>query len=368
MKRLICVVLTLIILLTTGSCKLYSPKQYAQGEADAKLIVHFIDVGQGDSILLESDDEFVLIDAGERDSGDTVSDYIAERGADELKYVVATHPHTDHAGGLRTVLNDIDAENFITTETDCATNTWTKLLGTVESQKINYIDAQVGDTYDFGDASFTVMAPLSDNYEGYNNYSVVTKVACGDVSFLLTGDAEKESEYEMVASGEDLSADVLKCGHHGSSTSTTAKFLKAVDPSYAVISCGQDNEYGHPHKETLQKLNTLGCTILRTDEMGTIVAYTDGVGLSFSAANNNLPSEANKALNETSAPQTSTEQTTSSQDPEQQAHYIGNKNSHVFHAPDCGSLKKMSEKNKVAFDSRDEAIEAGYKPCSSCDP
>ena len=354
MKRILCVLMMLTILLTTGSCKVSSPKQYADGEANAKLIVHFIDVGQGDSILLESDDEFVLIDAGERDSGKTVLNYIAERGADELKYVIATHPHTDHAGGLRTVLNDIDAENFITVETDCATNTWTKLLTTVESQKINYIDAKTGDTYTFGSASFQILAPLSTGYEGYNNYSVVTKVTCGDISFMLTGDAEKESEYEMVASGEDLSADVLKCGHHGSSTSTTAKFLKAVNPTYAVISCGKDNEYGHPHKETLQKLDTLGCQILRTDEMGTVIAYTDGTGLSFSAANNNIPTKASVAAEETTDSQAS--------------HYIGNKNSHVFHTPDCGGVKNMSEKNKIEFESREAAVEAGYKPCSSCNP
>ena len=287
MKRILCAVLALVILLTVSSCKLYTPKQYAEGEANAKLIVHFIDVGQGDSILLESNDEFVLIDAGERGSGDTVSSYINERGADELKYVIATHPHTDHMGGMRTVLDDIAAENFITAETDCATNTWIKLLKTVEEKKINFIDAKSGDTYTFGSASFTILAPNSDSYDGYNNYSVVTKVTCGDISFMLTGDAEKESEYEMVSSGADLRADVLKCGHHGSSTSTTAKFLKAVNPSYAVISCGKDNDYGHPHKETLQKLNALDTTILRTDQMGTVIAYTDGTGLSFSAANNN---------------------------------------------------------------------------------
>lgn len=359
MKRILCAVLALIILLTVSSCKLYTPKQYAQGEADAKLIVHFIDVGQGDSILLESDDEFVLIDAGERSYGDTVSSYINERGADELKYVIATHPHTDHMGGMRTVLNDIAAENFITTETDCATNTWIKLLKTVEEKKINYIDAKSGDTYTFGSASFTILAPNSDSYDGYNNYSVVTKVTCGDISFMLTGDAEKESEYEMVNSGADLHADVLKCGHHGSSTSTTAKFLKAVDPSYAVISCGKDNDYGHPHKETMQKLNTLGTTILRTDQMGTIVAYTDGKGLSFSAANNNLPTELNKAEHEAA--------TAKAAEP-QEASYIGNKNSHVFHTPDCGGVKNMNEKNKVTFENREEAVEAGYHPCSSCNP
>lgn len=353
MKRILCVLSALILLLTTSACQRDSTKQTAHTvDPNAKLIVHFIDVGQGDCTLLESDDEFVLIDAGERDYGDEVADYINEQGADELKYIIATHPHSDHVGGLRKVIDEIDAENFITVETDCATNTWTKTLDAVEKHKINYIDAVPGDTYTVGSASFTILAPLSDSYDGYNSYSVVTKVTCGSISFMLTGDAEKDSEYEMVASGADLKADVLKCGHHGSSTSTTAKFLKAVNPSYAVISCGKNNEYGHPHKETMQKLNALGCQILRTDEMGTIVASTDGVTLSFSTAKGESPVETY----------------TAGDNSEKSLTYIGNKNSHVFHYANCSGAKSMSEKNKVTFESREEAVEAGYKPCSTCNP
>ena len=353
MKRLIGALLALTLLLSACSIKLYSPKQAQTGEAAAKLMVHFIDVGQGDSVLLESDDEFVLIDAGERDYGDKVLSYIEDRGADELKYVIATHPHSDHVGGMRTVLDGIDAENFITTETDCATYTWTKLLAKVDSLDINYIDAVVGDSYTFGDASFTVLGPLSDHYSGYNNYSVVVKVECGDISFMLTGDAEKESEYEIVQSGADLSADVLKCGHHGSSTSTTAKFLKAVNPSYAVISCGKSNEYGHPHKETMKKLNTLGCDIFRTDEMGTVVAFTDGKSLTFSAENNDLSDYTYSAGETRSA---------------DALDYIGNKNSHIFHYSSCSGVQTMSEKNKVIFRTREDAVAAGYTPCSVCEP
>lgn len=353
MKRIFCVLTMLAVLLTVGSCRRDMPSNNPSAPSDARLIVHFIDVGQGDSILLESDDEFVLIDAGERDQADRVVDYIIDRGADELKYVIATHPHSDHVGGLRKVINEIDAENFITTETDCATNTWMKVLTAVEDKRLHYIDAVAGDTYTFGKASFTIMAPLSDSYEGYNNYSVVTKVTCGDVSFLLTGDAEKESENEMLSSGESLRADVLKCGHHGSSTSTTAKFLKAVNPSYAVISCGKDNEYGHPHKETIQKLELLGCEILRTDRMGTIVAYTDGSTLSFNTTGGAVRA-ATEQVKETNA--------------DSSTYYIGNKSSHVFHLPDCGGVKNMNEKNKITFESREKAAEAGYHPCSSCNP
>lgn len=361
MKRFFSLLLTLILLLTTASCSQPHPPSPTEKEKPATavditadLTVHFIDVGQGDCTLLESDGEFVLIDAGESEYGERVLSYIAGHGANELKYVIATHPHADHVGGLSTVINNMDTENFITAETDCATKTWMKVLTAVDNQNINYIDAEVGDTYSFGSAQFTITAPLSSDYSGYNSYSVATLVECGNVRFMLTGDAEKDSEYEMVAAGEDLRADVLKCGHHGSSTSTTAKFLKAVNPDYAIISCGEDNEYGHPHKETIQKLNTLGCEIYRTDTMGTIIAATDGKELTFSTEKTNNSSYTYSTGEQTYSPSPDG--------------YIGNKNSRIFHLPDCGSVEAMSEKNKVSFSARQEAADKGYTPCANCNP
>ena len=368
MKRLFSLLLTLTLLFTISSCSRPQPSSSsspapttAKVDENSNLIVHFIDVGQGDCTLLESEGEFVLIDAGEKEYGDKVLSYIGSRGAKELKYVIATHPHADHVGGLRTVLGGIDTENFITVETDCATYTWTKVLTVVDKQDINYIDAEVGDTYTFGSARFTIMAPLSDYYDGYNNYSVVTKVECGNIRFILAGDAEKESEYEMISAGENLSADVLKCGHHGSSTSTTAKFLKAVNPAYAIISCGENNDYGHPHKETMKKLNTLGCEIFRTDTDGTIVATTDGKELTLSAGDTTLSSYTNSTSQEITSQKQETPLTATDD-------YIGNKNSHVFHLSDCSAFKTMSEKNKVSFETREDAVDAGYTPCSNCNP
>lgn len=350
MKRILSVLLALTMLLSASACSLWED----DNERDDKLLVHFIDVGQGDSILLESDDEFVLIDAGERDYGDRVLKYIEEQGADELSYVIATHPHTDHIGGLRTVLDGIDAEYFITAETDCETYSWTKLLKTVAKNDVRYLDAKPGDTYCFGEACFTILAPLSDSYEDYNNASVVVKVTCGDISFLLTGDAEKDSEADMIASGADLTADVLKCGHHGSSTSTSAAFLKAVCPEFAVISCGKYNSFGHPHSETLHKLKTLGCEILRTDRMGTVVASTDGESLCFSAADADLSGVFYTAGYKHVNPDALC--------------YIGNKKSLVFHYPDCSGVANMNENNMITFTTRREALKAGYTPCSICQP
>ena len=344
MKRILCLVIALILAVSVTSCAWQSPK-YIEINSD------FIDVGQGDSTLLESCGEFVLIDAGEKEYGSVVTDYIKSRGAKSLKYIIATHPHSDHIGGLAKVIKSIDTENFITVETDQNTSTWMNVLQAAEDRGLDYIDAVPGNTYSFGEAEFTILAPLGDSYSGYNDYSVVTKVVCGSRSFLLTGDAEKQSEKEMLASGADLSADVLKCGHHGSSSSSTANFLKAVRPTYAIISCGKDNDYGHPHKETLKKLSLLGCACYRTDELGTIVATTDGITLSFTAAKG-----------------TPEEPPSESADATETIEYIGNKNSKIFHLPTCSGVQNMSEKNKVVLPSREYAIEQGYTPCSLCDP
>lgn len=370
MKRILSAVLGLMMLLlsacSVAPLRVQSPKEYFEG--DTKLSVHFIDVGQGDATLLQSDGEFVLIDAGEREYGATVVDYIEACGADSLKYVIATHPHSDHVGGLVEVIRDLDCENFITCETDQSTATWLNVLKAVDTYDLNYIDAEVGDTYTFGSAAFTILAPLSDSYSGYNNYSVVTKVTCGDVSFMLTGDAEKASEGEMVNAGEDLSADVLKCGHHGSSTATAWSFLSEVNPRYAVISCGADNEYGHPHTETIRNLDLMGVPYYRTDIYGTIVARTDGSGLLFSSEYGEIENEdiliADTASTEapTAAPDTAAPDTAVA------AAYIGNRNSYVFHLPSCTGVATMSEHNRVTFSTRKAALDAGYHPCGKCNP
>lgn len=350
MKKKFFAVIAVILAVAVSSCAGRYPKYTVIGDDTSKLFVHFIDVGQGDSTLLESAGEFVLIDAGEKDCGNAVVNYIKSRGAESLKYIIATHPHSDHVGGLATVIDSIDAENFITVETDQSTGTWLDVLDAVDQHDLNYIDAEPGATYSFGESSFTILGPLSDSYSGYNNYSVVTKVECGDMRFMLTGDAETQSEREMVNSGADLSADVLKCGHHGSSTSSSAVFLKAVRPTYAIISCGANNEYGHPHQETLKKLSFLGCPVMRTDQLGTIIAVTDGKTVDFYTAGGEVIPVSPE------------------QGQELADGYIGNRNSHVFHLPFCTGVKTMSEKNKVQFNTREEAIDAGYTPCSICDP
>ncbi len=373
LKITICAFITIIVCMTFTGClencvNIQTPKFNNLNDfndSDIKLKVSFLDVGQGDSILLSSDDEFVLVDAGEKEYGETVLDYIKSQGARSLKYVIATHPHSDHVGGLSAVINGIECENFITSETDQSTTTWLNVLRAVDKNDVNYIDSQPGSTYSFGEAEFTVLAPLSDGYEGYNNYSVVIKATCSNISYLLCGDAETISEKEMLKAKEDLSADVIKLGHHGSSTSSSKAFIKAVNPSFAIISCGKNNDYGHPHKETIKTLNDFNITYYRTDEVGTIVSVTDGTYLKFSSSTGEIANETYIPASENSSK--SSFDTNDKTQPDKET-YIGNKNSKIFHKPDCSGAKNMSDKNKVYFNSREKAVKDGYKPCGSCNP
>lgn len=354
MKRYISLLLAVIAAAILASCAVVSPKEAARAETGGEMTAHFIDVGQGDSILLESDGEYVLIDAGEFDCGETVLSYIKDLGAESLKYVIATHPHSDHAGGIRTVISAVKTENFITSETDSDSFAWIKLLKAVDKLGVNYIDAEVGDAYSFGCSKFTVMGPVSDSYEGYNGFSVVVKAECGDISMLLTGDAEILNEKEMLDAGEDMTADLLKCGHHGSSDATCTRFLQAVDPAFAVITCGKDNEYGHPHKATKEKLELLGCPYYTTAEYGTITASTDGKSLRLKSADGAMKSD---------------EYTDGEpKNTDSRLCFIGNKYSLYFHEPTCESARSITPENKIEIETYELAVSGGYKPCQSCDP
>ncbi|MGN0477158.1 MAG: ComEC/Rec2 family competence protein [Ruminococcus sp.] len=325
--------------------------------------VSYIDVGQGDSIFIGCNGESMLIDAGENEEGNTVVNYIKSTGTTKLKYAVGTHPHSDHIGGMDTVMEEIPADYFICPEIDYDTKTWDDVLDVVEDNNTELIYAQRGKSYTLGDSTFTILSPGKNGiYSDCNNYSVVIKADYKDTSFLFTGDAEDIVEEEMINNSCDLSADVLKVGHHGSTSSTTEEFLKKVNPKYAVISCGKDNKYGHPHDETLEKLEDANVTVHRTDEEGTVVAQSDGKSISFTDASNK---SAPKTYNTKSTKSSSTVETAQS---EQEEVYIGNKNSKKLHKKDCSSVVAMNEKNKVYFSSKKDALNKGYSPCNNCNP
>lgn len=242
--------------------------------------VHFIDVGQGDSILIEAENSTMLIDAGENNKGSIVADYLKAQNITKLDYVIGTHPHSDHIGGLDTILDTYQVGQVIMPEVVHTTKTYEDVLDVIDKKGLSISKPVVGDVYRLGSASFTILAPNSGSYEEINDYSVAIKLTYGDTSFLLTGDAGSLSEEEMLANGLDLSADVLKLGHHGSVYSTTDSFLDAVAPLYAVASVGSDNEYGHPHPDTLVKIDSRSIKLYRTDRQGTIVFTSDGKTIS----------------------------------------------------------------------------------------
>ncbi|NLI14110.1 ComEC/Rec2 family competence protein [Pelotomaculum propionicicum] len=252
----------------------------------AVLKVHFIDVGQGDAILVQlPDGRNMLIDAAARESESTVMGYLRERGVDRIDFIVGTHPHEDHIGSLDAVIKNFKTGEVIMPEVTTNTRVFYDLLQVIKERGLSIKKARAGvSIFENSGLSAKLLAPQATEYESLNNYSAVIFLKYQDVAFLLTGDAESESEKEMLAAGCDVKAQVLKVSHHGSSSSTTAKFLQAVSPSYAVISVGAGNDYNHPHPAVLDRLARSGAVTLRTDQQGTIVFESDGKVINYSTS------------------------------------------------------------------------------------
>lgn len=243
------------------------------------LKTHFIDVGQGDSILIETPgSQFVLVDGGPAASAELVTDYLNSIGVKELLAVVATHPHEDHIGGLIPVLGSIPVKHLYMPDIVHTNPTYDVFLKAAENSDAKMVYAKVGRSIPVDELGVAMLflAPNSNDYESVNDFSAVLKVSFKDISFLLTGDAESLSEQEMLEYNRNVYSTVLKVGQHGSRNSSTESFLKAVEPVYAVITNGQDNEYGYPHQEAVIRLGDSGANILRTDVLGGLIMETDG--------------------------------------------------------------------------------------------
>jgi len=338
-----------------------------QTTAAGSVTVHFIDVGQADSILVQQGGDTLLIDAGNNEDGDSVVAYIKALGIQDLDYIIGTHPHEDHIGGLDTVIKAFTVGKVILPDAIANTETFEDVLLAIKDKGLKISKAVPGTHYLLGQAGLDILGPVLSSDDELNHVSVVSKVSFGHTAFLFTGDAEKDDEEAMISQGYDLDADVLKVGHHGSGSSTCAALLLAVSPLYAVISVGQDNTYGHPAAETLARLTDAGTAVYRTDLAGTIIAVSDGKQITFNAA----PDSGKPGADATTAAPTPkpttvkpTAQATQAAKPD--TAYIGNKETKKFHKPSCGSLP--DEKNRISLSSRDEAINAGYVPCKKCNP
>lgn len=248
-----------------------------------ELIVSYIDVGQGDSIFIEfPGGKTALIDAGEADNAGAVISHLCQRQCKVIDYLICTHPHSDHIGGMSAVLSSFSVGEVYMPRVEHTSRTYEKLLMQLKNLELSVHTAKAGVVLAVEpEVEFKVLAPMSADYEEINDYSAVLRLTYGENSFLFTGDAEKISEQEMLAGGSNLTADVLKVGHHGSSSSSHQAFLDAVSPTYAVISCGDSNDYGHPHKKVIKRLDGYGVSTYRTDLDGTIMAISDGQVIDF---------------------------------------------------------------------------------------
>lgn len=260
------------------------------GEKGSGLEVHFIDVGQGDATLIKADGHAMLIDSGENDKGTAVQLYLKKQGVDQLDYLVLTHTDSDHIGGADVIISKFDIGQIFLSDFKKDNKTYRDLRNSMKYKNMTFSTPEVGAEYELGDAVITFLAP-NDTYEDPNNSSIALILDYGDNSFLFSGDCEKEAERDILKNDLNLDVDVYQVGHHGSKSSSTEEFLDAMSPEYAVISCAEESGYGHPHAKTMNNLRARGIKVFRTDEQGSIVAYSDGERIKWNCS----PSESWKA-------------------------------------------------------------------------
>lgn len=298
-KKLIYLIVVIVISLVSGAFgldnydKLFGGEPFVGTEtADTQsnsFEVHYIDVGQGDCSLIICDGKTMLIDAGENGHETEVLNYLRMKKIDKLDYIIASHQHTDHIGGLPEVLDEFGTDNIImprlTKEQTPTNRTYTAFLKSIQNSGAKVIASKAGATYNLGSATFEILGPVTNEVEDINSMSVIVKLTYGENTFLFTGDAEKDEERSVIATGADLDCDVLKVGHHGSGTSSCKDFLDAVSPEICVIQVGADNDYGHPHENIVERLMKYADEIYRNDLCGDIVITSDGFNLNVTYEN-----------------------------------------------------------------------------------
>jgi len=348
-NRFFCILTATLLALLLCGCEIpfydSAPPDVASAASpeNSDFTIYFIDVGQADCALILSGGFAMLIDGGNVADSDLVYAFLKERGVSHLDYIICTHAHEDHVGGLTAAFSAASVSAVYSPVDTYSSTAFENFKAAAEAHSLPLVRPYPGDTFYLGEAEVIVLGPVFD-YESTNNTSIVVKIIYGETSFLFTGDIEREAELDLIESGAELSADVLKVAHHGSATSSSYLFLYEVSPSYGIISCGVNNSYGHPHDDVLSRYRDADVLLYRTDMQGTITCTSDGKNISFSVEKNENavtnPSEKNEVI------------------------YIGNINSKKLHLPSCASLP--AEHNRVSFYSLEDAYSEGYENCGSC--
>ncbi len=400
----------------------------AQTTGKTGLTIRYIDVGQGDSALVVCDGEAMLVDGGESSQSSKIYTVLKNQNLTHLKYIVATHPHADHVGGLPGALTYADCDKVLSPVADSDNSSFTKLKKKCDQKNIPIEVPAEGAKYTLGGATLTILGPTDEIPDDPNNNSLFFRLDYGSTSFLFTGDAEQMEQQLLLHNEYDgLKADVIKMPHHGSSNGASEAFLKAVKPRFAVISCGAGNSYGHPHQETMSLLKAQNIAVHRTDLEGDILCTSDGTNITFSTqktastdlyaagaqvsgtgSKNKSAGTAQSASQSTSQSAAATSeaagQSTADQaaaqaaaqteqaaqatqaaaaaqtaqaaaaqpaaaSSEQSIDYILNTNTKKFHYPNCSAVSKMKDSNKQAVNAvRSQLIAQGYSPCGICNP
>ena len=345
----------------------------AKADGQGDMAVHFIDVGQGLAILVQSGGENLLYDGGNRSHADEVVQYLKNQQVETINYMISSHYDEDHLGGLVKCLDTFEVEHVLGSDYVHTSDLFNTFMNTATAHAIIVEYPSVGDTYEFGTGSFTVMAPdgISQNS---NDNSVVIRLVNGNNSFMFMGDAEETSEQDMISTGMNLDCDVLSLGHHGSASSTSWDLLEATSPSWAVISCGLNNTYGHPAAETMGKLSDMDIPVFRTDDQGTVIALSDGNTISWTQEPcNDYTSGSEKQSTDSSADQseqytndaTATEAyaaETDTSDTQGRMVWISATGSKYHSIPDCGNMNP----NKATQETESQALSQGYEACKKC--
>ena len=345
----------------------------AKADGQGDMAVHFIDVGQGLAILVQSGGENLLYDGGNRSHADEVVQYLKNQQVETINYMISSHYDEDHLGGLVKCLDNFEVEHVFGSDYVHTSDLFNTFMNTATAHAIIVEYPSVGDTYEFGTGSFTVMAPdgISQNS---NDNSVVIRLVNGNNSFMFMGDAEETSEQDMISTGMNLDCDVLSLGHHGSASSTSWDLLEAASPSWAVISCGLNNSYGHPAAETMGKLSDMDIPVFRTDDQGTVIALSDGNTISWNQEPcNDYTSGSEKQSTDSSADQSEQDTNdaaatesyaaeTDTSDTQGRMVWISATGSKYHSIPDCGNMNP----DKATQETESQALSQGYEACKKC--